>query len=143
MARIAALRFRLVWTLVLGALAACSEQPGSTPEPAAEPPPAGAGITVFTGGRLLVGDGTVIDNATFTVGPDNRFGLVGATAAVSVPAGATTVDLSGLTVMPAIVDTHTHLSRDRASLMADLKHRAYFGVGAAMSLGQDNTDDAY
>ena len=143
MARIAALRSRFVWTLALGALAACSEQPGGAPAPAANAPPAGAGVTVFTGARLLVGDGTVIDNATFTVGPDNRFGLVGATAAVTVPAGATTVDLTGRTVMPAIFDTHTHLSRDRASLTADLKHRAYFGVAAAMSLGQDNGDDIY
>jgi imidazolonepropionase-like amidohydrolase len=143
MARIAGLRFRLVWTLALGALAACSEQPSPAPESADDTPAADAGVTVFTGARLLVGDGTVIDNATFTVGPDNRFGLVGATAAVTVPAGAATVDLAGLTVMPAIVDTHTHLSRDRAGLTADLKHRAYFGVGAAMSLGQDTGDDIY
>ena len=142
MARIAALR-SLILTLALGTLAACSEQPGPAPGPAANAPPAGAGVTVFTGARLLVGDGTVIDNATFTVGPDNRFGLVGATAAVTVPAGATTVNLAGRTVMPAIFDTHTHLSRDRANLTADLKHRTYFGVAAAMSLGQDNTDDAY
>ena len=129
--------------MALGALAACSEQPSPAPESADDAPAADAGVTVFTGARLLVGDGTVIDNATFTVGPDNRFGLVGATAAVTVPAGATTVDLAGLTVMPAIVDTHTHLSRDRAGLTADLKHRAYFGVGAAMSLGQDTGDDIY
>jgi imidazolonepropionase-like amidohydrolase len=130
--------------LPLAVLTACAEQPSPAPEtPAAAPPAADSGVTVFTGARLLVGDGNVIDNATFTVGPDDRFGLVGATAAVTVPAGATTVDLTGLTVMPAIVDTHTHLSRDRAGLMADLEHRAYFGVGAAMSLGQDNTEDAY
>jgi len=146
MARVARSFFRPVG-LVLASylLAACSESPSPTSESAAPPeaPAAGAGITAFTGARLIVGDGTVIDNATFTVGPDNRFGVVGATAAVTVPAGATTVDLTGLTVMPAIVDTHTHLSRDRAALTADLKRRAYFGVGAAMSLGQDNTDDAY
>ena len=47
--------------------------------------------------------------------------------------GAVRVDLKGKTVMPALVDTHTHLSRDRANLTADLKHRAYFGVGAAMT----------
>ncbi len=142
MSRIALTRFRCVWTLAFGALAACSEQPSPAPESAGASA-AAAGVTVFTGARLLVGDGTVIDNATFTVGPDNRFGIVGATAAVTVPAGAATVDLAGLTVMPAIVDTHTHLSRDRAALTADLKRRAYFGVGAAMSLGQDNTDDIY
>ncbi len=131
------------WCTTLGtvaALAACSGPPAPT-EPVADA--AGAGVTVFTGARVLVGDGNVIDNATFTVGPDNRFGIVGATAAVTVPAGATTVDLTGLTVMPAIVDTHVHLSRDRAALLTDLKRRAYFGVGAAMSMGQDNTDDTY
>jgi imidazolonepropionase-like amidohydrolase len=134
---------RLLWCFALGALAACSGPPSEPQQPADGAGAPGAGVTVYSGARLLVGDGNVIDNATFTVGPDKRFGLVGATAAVTVPAGATTVDLTGLTVMPAIVDTHTHLSRDRANLTADLKHRAHFGVGAAMSLGQDNTDDTY
>jgi imidazolonepropionase-like amidohydrolase len=141
MSRIAGLPFRSWCLPLLGALAACSEQPSSTP--VVVTPAAGSGVTVYSGAQLLVGDGNVIDNGTFTVGPDNRFGLVGATATVTVPAGATTVDLTGLTVMPAIVDTHVHLSRDRAGLLADLKHRAYFGVSAAQSLGQDNTDDAY
>src|SRR5512138_2440844 len=120
-------------------LAACSGNNAGAP---AAPTAAGAGVTAFTGARLIVGDGTVIDDATFTLGPDKHFGVVGATAAVTLPAGVTTVDLKGLTVMPAIVDSHTHLSRDRDSLVADLKHRAYFGVSAALSLGQDNTDDA-
>ncbi|HXS79934.1 MAG TPA: amidohydrolase family protein, partial [Gammaproteobacteria bacterium] len=143
MTRIAKLPARLVWILTLGVLAACSERASPPTPTTGDAAPAASGVTVFSGARLIVGDGNVIDNATFTVGPDNRFAIVGATAAVTVPAGATTVDLSGLTVMPAIVDTHTHLSRDRAGLLADLKHRAYFGVSAAMSLGQDNTDDAY
>ena len=127
---------------VLLVLAACSGRDAGTPAtPSA--PAAGAGVTAFTGARLLVGDGTVIDNATFTLGPDHRFGIVGSTAAVTVPAGATTVDLKGLTVMPAIVDSHTHLSRERDALVADLKHRAYFGVSAALSLGQDNGTDVF
>jgi imidazolonepropionase-like amidohydrolase len=144
MLRIAGQCLHLGWLLSVMALAACSEQSPPGPAPQAvedtQPPP---NVTVFTGARLLVGDGTVIDNATFTVGPDNRFGLVGATAAVQLPAGANTIDLSGLTVMPAIVDTHLHLSRDRAALMADLKRRAHFGVSAAMSLGQDTGDDIH
>jgi imidazolonepropionase-like amidohydrolase len=147
MARVVRTFWPVALFLAASLLAACSEQPGPQNQAAAptggEAPPAGAGITAFTGARVIVGDGTVIENATFTIGPDNRFGIVGATAAVTLPAGASTIDLTGLTVMPAIVDTHTHLSRDRANLIQDLKRRAYFGVGAAMSLGQDNTDDAY
>jgi imidazolonepropionase-like amidohydrolase len=123
-------------------LAACSGREAGTPA-APSAAAAGAGVTAFTGARLIVGDGTVIENATFTLGPDKHFGLVGGTATVTPPAGAAKVDLTGLTVMPAIVDTHTHLSRERAALIADLKHRAYFGVSAALSLGQDNGTDVF
>jgi imidazolonepropionase-like amidohydrolase len=124
------------------ALAACSGRgAGTLAAPSA--PAAGAGVTAFTGARLIVGDGTVIENAVFTLGPDKHFGLVGSTAAVTLPAGVTKVDLTGLTVMPAIVDAHTHLSRERDALIADLKHRAYFGVSAALSLGQDNGTDVF
>jgi imidazolonepropionase-like amidohydrolase len=42
--------------------------------------------------------------------------------------------------MPAIVDTHTHLSQTREGLTEDLRRRAYYGVSAAMSLGQDAGD---
>jgi len=133
---------RGIAAFVLLVLAACSGRDAGTPA-APSAPAAGAGVTAFTGARLIVGDGTVIDNATFTLGPDHHFGIVGATAAVTVPAGATKVDLSGLTVMPAIVDSHTHLSRERDALVADLKHRAYFGVSAALSLGQDNGADVF
>ncbi len=127
--------------LALLVMSACSgPQPSA---PAAGSAASGAGVTAFTGARLIVGDGSVIDDATFTVGPDNRFGSVGKAADVAVPAGALRVDLSGLTVMPAIVDAHTHLSRERDALVADLKHRAYFGVSAALSLGQDNGTDVF
>jgi imidazolonepropionase-like amidohydrolase len=42
--------------------------------------------------------------------------------------------------MPAIIDTHTHLSREREALVQDLKQRAYWGVGVAISLGRDGGD---
>jgi imidazolonepropionase-like amidohydrolase len=106
------------------------------------PQPTGQGatparVTVFHGARLIVGDERPpIENATFVV-EGTRFGRVGSGADKQVPAGATRVDLTGKTVMPAIIDTHTHLSRERNALVQDLRRRAYWGVGAVMSLGQD------
>ena len=100
------------------------------------------GATAFEGARVVVGDGTVLDDATFVVA-DGRFSAVGPRASVNVPAGAARVDLRGATVIPALIDTHVHLSRDREALIADLRRRAYFGVGAAMSLGQDVGDDVF
>src|SRR5690606_21232718 len=96
----------------------------------------------YEGARVVVGDGTVLDDATFVVA-GGRFSAVGPRASVNVPEGAARVDLRGATVIPALIDTHVHLSRDREALIADLRRRAYFGVGAAMSLGQDVGDDVF
>jgi imidazolonepropionase-like amidohydrolase len=102
-----------------------------------------ASVTVFEGARVIVGDGRApIENASFIVN-GARFQQIGGASDVRVPAGAARVNLAGKTVMPAIVDTHTHLSQTREMLLDDLRRRAYFGIGAAMSLGQDTTDVAY
>jgi imidazolonepropionase-like amidohydrolase len=105
-------------------------------------PPA-ATVTVFEGARVIVGDGRPpIENASFVV-DGARIVQIGTAANVRVPAGAARVNLAGKTVMPAIIDTHTHLSQTREALLTDLRRRAYFGVGAALSLGQDTADVAY
>jgi imidazolonepropionase-like amidohydrolase len=94
-------------------------------------------VTAYEGARLIVGDGRVIENATLVV-EGAKIAQVGPTADVRVPADATRVALAGKTVMPMIVDTHTHLSTTRDGLIRDLKRRAYFGVSAALSLGTDS-----
>src|SRR5262245_32562141 len=95
------------------------------------------GVTVFEGARIIVGDGRApIENASL-VGNGARLGQVGKAGDVKAPANPNRVNLAGKTVMPAIIDTHTHLSQTREMLLDDLRRRAYFGVGAAMSLGQD------
>jgi imidazolonepropionase-like amidohydrolase len=114
-------------TVVIGAVAC------SSPAEA----PASSSATAFEGARLITGTGQPpIENATFLV-QEARITQVGRTGEVDVPEGAARVDLTGRTVMPAILDTHTHLGREREPLVADLRRRAYWGVGAAMSLGQD------
>jgi len=90
-------------------------------------------VTAYEGARLIVGDGRVVDNATFIVSGTKITQIGGA-----VPAGATRVNLAGKTVMPLIIDTHTHLSTTRDKLVLDLRQRAYWGVGAALSLGTDS-----
>jgi imidazolonepropionase-like amidohydrolase len=104
--------------------------------------PAGS-VTVFEGARVIVGDARApLENASFVV-TGSRFTQVGRAADVKAPAGAMRVNLAGKTVMPAIIDTHTHLSQTREMLTDDLRRRAYFGVAAAMSLGQDTMDAPY
>jgi imidazolonepropionase-like amidohydrolase len=104
--------------------------------------PAGS-VTVFEGARVIVGNTRpAIENASFVVS-GGRFTQVGRAADVKVPAGAMRVNLAGKTVMPAIIDTHNHLSQTREMLIDDLRRRAYFGVAAAVSMGQDTEDAPY
>ena len=102
-----------------------------------------ATVTIYEGARLIVGDASApIENSAFIVN-GTRFTQVGRAGQLQAPAGARRVDLRGKTVMPAIVDTHTHLAANREMLVDQLQRKAYYGVGAAMSLGQDNTDVAF
>jgi imidazolonepropionase-like amidohydrolase len=99
-------------------------------------PAAAQTVTAYEGARLIVGDGRVIENATLVV-DGAKIAQAGPAAAVRAPAGARRVDLAGKTVMPMLIDTHVHLGRTREALIRDLKLRAYYGVSAVMSMGQD------
>jgi imidazolonepropionase-like amidohydrolase len=99
--------------------------------------------TVYEGARLITGDGSApITDSAFVV-ENGRFTAVGKKGQVKAPAGAAHVDLTGKTVIPAIIDAHKHLSPMRAELVDQLQHFAYYGIGATMSLGQDTGDEVY
>ena len=116
--------------LLLGACA------GSMPQPV----PDTSDAIAFNGARVIIGDGTVIESGTIVVEND-RLVAVGEMDTVDIPAGASQVDLSGRTVMPAIVDTHVHLrTTTRDELVEDLQRKAYYGVAAVMSLGRGTGD---
>lgn len=100
-------------------------------------------VTVFEGATLIAGDGSAaIENAAIVVQND-RITAIGRSGQVTVPAGATRVDLKGKTVMPTIIDAHKHLAGERDKLIQQLKTLASYGVGAVLSLGQDVSDDPF
>jgi len=106
--------------------------------------PAGAqapAVTAFEGARLIVGNGRPsIENATVVV-EGTKITQAGAAVDVRVPEGAARVNLAGKTIMPTLIDTHTHLSQTREGLVQDLKRRAYYGVSAALSMGTAETEN--
>lgn len=96
-------------------------------------------VTAFEGARLIIGNGRPsIENGTLVV-EGTKITQAGAAIDVRVPEGATRVNLAGKTVMPTLIDTHTHLSQTVDGLTRDLKRRAYYGVSAAMSMGTSDT----
>jgi imidazolonepropionase-like amidohydrolase len=70
--------------------------------------PASAQVTAIRAGRLLDPEaGTAATNQIILI-ENGRFREIGSN--LSIPAGATVIDLSQLTVMPGFVDTHNHLA---------------------------------
>jgi imidazolonepropionase-like amidohydrolase len=110
--------------------------------------PAVSTITLFEGARLITGaDGAVIENSAFLV-DGNRFTRVGKKGEIQLPAGAARVDLAGKTVIPALVDGHSHIgymrhmtsgaqNYTRENILDHLRRFAYFGVSATQSMGSD------
>ncbi len=94
-------------------------------------------VTAFVGARLITGDGSVIEDGVLLVDAD-RFMEVGARTEIEIPAGAARVELDGATIMPTIVNAHSHLSAERSERISQLQHMAYYGAGAVVSLGHDS-----
>ena len=106
--------------------------------------------TLFEGARLIVGDGSApIESSAFVI-QGRRILDVGRAGELEAPAGAVRVDLTGKTVMPAIVDPHSHVGYydevtdtqiqddfTRKRVLDHLDRFAYTGHALTYSLGSD------
>jgi imidazolonepropionase-like amidohydrolase len=102
----------------------------------------------FEGARLIIGDKSpVIENSAFLVEGDS-FTWVGKKGERQPPANVTRVDLTGKTVIPALIDGHNHIglvnekdgsntkaNYNRENLVDQLQRYVYYGTAAAMSMG--------
>ena len=116
--------------------------------PIDEPPETAPEATWFEGARLIDGGGgPPVEGSAFLV-EGGVFAWVGQAGEREAPPGAARVDLSGKTVIPAMIDAHQHIgltnvkdgthspdNYTRANLVEHLERSAYHGVAATMSLG--------
>jgi imidazolonepropionase-like amidohydrolase len=133
---------RLACVLPL-AFAACTTVSGQNRQSA----PSDGRPVVFRGARIVVGDGRVVEDGAVLVQNGLLF-EVGRSADVAVPRGAAVVNVSGKTIMPAIVNAHSHLGWEkytswgsgnftRENLIDHLYRHAYYGVGTVISTASD------
>ncbi len=106
---------------------------------------------LFEGARVIVDTRRPpIENAALLI-DHGRIVKAGKMGEVQPPAGAARVDLTGKTVMAALIDSHVHLGYQkglsyaagnftRENLIDQLNRYAYVGVAAVLSLGTDPGD---
>lgn len=126
----------------------CWRPPKSAPAP---------GDAILFEGATLIPEGgeDPIENAAFLV-KNGEFELVGQKGDVKAASDIFKIDLSGKTVIPALVDDHAHLgwailatntinadSYSRANLDEHLRRYAYHGIAAVMSMGIDPGETGY
>ena len=91
-------------SLVCLCATALPQRPGVRPEP-----PVGSGTVVLRAARLIDGNGGApITNAVVVV-VDNKIAEVGSVGQVRLPANARTIDLGDVTLLPGLIDAHTHI----------------------------------
>ena len=67
----------------------------------------------FSGGTIIDGTGsTPIENGVLLI-QDGRVVAVGPRHTVSIPEGATVIDVTGKTIMPGIINGHGHVGNTR------------------------------
>lgn len=110
--------------------------------------------TILEGARLIHGDGRNVTERGAIVVHNGRIIAVGEAGKVSAPSGAARVDLSGQTVIPALVNLHGHVGFQRGTtylaenytrenVLDHLDRYAYFGIGTVVSMGTDAGDLPY
>ena len=104
--------------------------------------------TAFVGATLVDGTGAAPVPDSTVIVRDGRIAAVGPSSRITVPAGATVVDLRGKTLLPGFVNAHGHASEPSAaqggpqvSARADVERQlglyASYGITSAFSLGDD------
>ena len=129
------------WVVVLTASIAL---PAQAPRPTA---------VFYDGARLIAGSGRAPIEKSALLVENGRITAVGPQASVKAPAGATHVDLTGKTLMPAMINVHVHIGYEGytswgaenytpKNVLDHLQREAFYGVAVTQSVGSSPTDSS-
>ena len=132
-------------------LGACAAMLLAAALPSAQAP---AGAVLYEGARLIPGDGSPAIERSALLVQNGTIARVGRQGDLTAPAGSMRVDLTGKTVMPTLIDIHTHTGFQKGAtyrpenysrdvILDDLNRALYFGVGIVVSEGIDPGDAAF
>jgi imidazolonepropionase-like amidohydrolase len=106
---------------------------------------------LYEGGRLIIGDGSpAIEGGAFVV-QNGHITSIGTRGTVTAPAGTIRVDLTGKTVMPAMINVHVHIGYEGytswgaenytpENVLDHLQREAFYGTAVTQSVGTSPTE---
>ena len=110
-----------------------------------------SGVVALVGARVITmanvaagpiqGTPGVIENATVLV-DGNRITAIGPSSSVTVPAGATRVDVKGKTIMPGIIDVHGHLGGESSGLIGQSSWPLAANLAFGVTTSHDPSNDS-
>ena len=131
-------RFRLLGAGLLAlVLTGCGEGavPGEQPVPDGEP-----GGLVLVGGQLIDGTGAPPVADSVVVIRDGRIVSAGSRDTAPEPDGAETLDVTGKTIIPGLVNLHVHYRDGPEEIERQFRSQLYYGVTTARSIGSDSPE---
>lgn len=114
-------------------LATCSSEDWQVAESSNAP------ITIL-GAKLIDGTGADPIEDSVVVIEGTRIQAAGSRAKTPVPKGGEIIDGTGKTIIPGLIDLHTHYFGDRAEMERLLRTQLRFGVTTSRSIGADTEE---
>ena len=102
--------------------------------------PEGAGGLALVGAQLIDATGGPPVADSVVVVRDGRIESAGPRDTTPVPEGAETVDLSGKTIIPGLVNLHVHYREGPEEIDRQFQSQLYWGVTTARSTGSDSPE---
>ena len=113
-----------------------------------------ATAVLYEGARLIIGDASAPIESGAVVVQDGKITAIGRQGSVTAPPGATRVNLTGKTIMPTMNNSHLHIGYEAytswgpehygaPNILDHLQREAFYGVGTAMSAGDQPTEAAF
>ena len=111
-------------------------------------------VVLYEGARLIPGNGSQAIASAAMLVENGMITRIGAKGSVNAPRTASRVDLTGKTIMPALINAHGHpgfqrgltysaANFTRETIMDDLNRALYFGVAAVQSQGIEKGEVMY
>lgn len=132
------------WAICAGALlvlVSLAFQPSRAQTPAST-------VVALMGALVIDGTGRApLEQATLVIA-NGRIAAIGPSASITIPAGAVRVDMSGKTILPGLINAHSHVAMGdnarlpvREHMLQQLRVYSDYGVTAVVSLGSSTETD--